>query len=384
MSKLGIMGGTAIAVSLAVVAWNYRPAHASDPLLGKAQSEFAIRARDALIQRRMAQVSATSEVAMAPVVPATSSTMPVIPDTLAVASEPSSVQERTYVVASLEPVAPPANSFSRSPDPAVASQPPAADTVKAQPAEVRAPEVLAPAAQPEVAATEEKPAAEIQPEASVEPRVEAQIEAKTAPVQQAPVTEAEVTPTVTPVPEAPAVEAQAIPVETPAPAPAPKALTVETQEAPAVTPMVTPVQKPIRARKPEVAVAQTQLERETAWADESVKATKPAAIVATAAPVQPTAPVVHTYASTQTYAPAMAPAVAAPQAPVKVARRPVQEPCPARVTANDHGYRHDAPREGYQARISKNYGIPKDVVRSGMSALRARDPQLAAMIARYM
>lgn len=373
MSKFGMMSGAAAIAMIAAVAWNYRPAHASDPLLGKAQSEFAIRARDALIQRRMAQVSVTSEVAMAPVLPATASTVPVIPDTLAVATEPSTPSERTYVVASLEPVAPPANSFAKSPDTSVASQPPAADTVKAQPSEVLASEPVAPPVQPEVAATEQKPATEIEAEAPVaEPKVEAPIEATVAPAPEAPVVEAQMipmpAPIATPAPEAPAVEAQATPVESPAPAP--NALTVESQEAPTTAPIETPVQKPIRARKPQVAAAQTTFERETS-ADETTRTKTPAAAVATAAPVQTTAP-------------AMAPAVAMPQAPVKVARKPVQTPCPARANAGDHGYQYGTPREGYQARIHREYGIPKEVIRSGMSALRARDPQLAAMIARYM
>ena len=170
MSKFWIMGGAAIAVSVVAVGWNYGPAHASDPLLGKAQSEFAIRARDALIQRRMAQISVTSEISIrqapsvAPAVAVTpsASVMPVIPDTIAVASEAApSASERSYAVASLEPVGPPMRSRFETPDPAVASQPPTADAVKATvpSSEVLVSEPVAPPAQPETAATEDNPAA---------------------------------------------------------------------------------------------------------------------------------------------------------------------------------------------------------------------------------
>jgi hypothetical protein len=351
------------------VGWNYGPAHASDPLLGKAQSEFAIRARDALIQRRMAQISVTSEISVtqapsvAPAVSVTpsASATPVIPDTLAAASEAPSASERTYAVASLEPVGPPMRSRFETPDPAVASQPPTADAVKATvpSSEVLVSEPVAPPAQPETAATEDNPAAEITAEAPIEPKVEAQIETKAAQVPVAPVAETKVAETqiAALTPEAPAVETPVIPVLRPAP----KALTAETQ--------ATPVLTPVPARKPQVTVVQTELERETS-ADESTRTTRPAPAVSAPAPVQ---------TATQASAPAVA---AAPQPPVKVARKTVQAPCPARVNSADRGY--GTPREGYQSRIQREYGIPRDVIRSGMSALRARDPQLAAMIARYM
>ena len=54
MTRFWMMGGVAIAVSVGVMAWSPRPTPASEDLLRKAQSEFAIKARDALIQRRMA------------------------------------------------------------------------------------------------------------------------------------------------------------------------------------------------------------------------------------------------------------------------------------------------------------------------------------------
>jgi hypothetical protein len=86
MSKLWMMGAAVIAVSVAVVAWGGRPVRTSDDLLGKAQAEFAIKARDALIQRQMVQVS-TASVAL---------------------TAPKSAPLSPGVVASLEPVAAPA------------------------------------------------------------------------------------------------------------------------------------------------------------------------------------------------------------------------------------------------------------------------------------
>jgi hypothetical protein len=52
MTKIWMISGAVVAVSVAVMAWSPRPARTSEDLLGKAQSEFAIKARDALIQRR--------------------------------------------------------------------------------------------------------------------------------------------------------------------------------------------------------------------------------------------------------------------------------------------------------------------------------------------
>jgi hypothetical protein len=85
MRKFWMMSGAIIAVTAAAVAWHPQPVRSSEGLLGKAQAEFATRARDALIARRMAQ---------APTAPA-------------VTSAPSSVPTQPYVVASLEPIAPP-------------------------------------------------------------------------------------------------------------------------------------------------------------------------------------------------------------------------------------------------------------------------------------
>ena len=53
MSKFWMIGVTAIVVSVASVALQVRPVRSSDDLLGKAQAQFAIKARDALVQRRM-------------------------------------------------------------------------------------------------------------------------------------------------------------------------------------------------------------------------------------------------------------------------------------------------------------------------------------------
>jgi hypothetical protein len=85
MSKIGMIGGAAIAATFAATVFYYHPSYASDALLAKAQSEFTAKARDALLQRRLAPTSTASLIETAP------------------QSEPV----HTYVVASLEPVAPP-------------------------------------------------------------------------------------------------------------------------------------------------------------------------------------------------------------------------------------------------------------------------------------
>jgi hypothetical protein len=116
------------------VALDSRPVRSSEDLLGKAQSEFAIKARDALIQRRMAQTS----------------TAP------AVASQPTSAPQRPYVVASLEPVAPPTIAVSKE----IEAIAPASPMVNANPldapiasAKLSAPPefAVAPAAEPKKA-----------------------------------------------------------------------------------------------------------------------------------------------------------------------------------------------------------------------------------------
>src|SRR5882757_6661638 len=85
MNKFWMMGGAVIAVSVTAVVWNSGPVRSSENLLGKAQSEFAAKARDALIQRQMAQAT-TAPLAIA---------------------VPKSEAPAPYVVASLEPVAAP-------------------------------------------------------------------------------------------------------------------------------------------------------------------------------------------------------------------------------------------------------------------------------------
>jgi hypothetical protein len=85
MRKFWMISGAVIAVSAAAVLWSPQPVRSSEGLLGKAQSEFAIKARDALIQRRMTGVT-------------------IVPS---LTSAPPSVPTPPYVIASLEPVAPP-------------------------------------------------------------------------------------------------------------------------------------------------------------------------------------------------------------------------------------------------------------------------------------
>jgi hypothetical protein len=85
MRKFWMIGGAVIAMSAAAALWSPQPVRSSEVLLGKAQSEFATKARDALIRRRMAEL---------PMMPAEMSAPPSVPTT-------------PYVVASLEPLAPP-------------------------------------------------------------------------------------------------------------------------------------------------------------------------------------------------------------------------------------------------------------------------------------
>lgn len=85
MSKFWMMGAAIVAVSVAAMAWNTQPVRSSESLLGKAQSEFAMKARDALMQRYMAQASTAPAAAVAP----------------------KSTALLPYAVASLEPVAAP-------------------------------------------------------------------------------------------------------------------------------------------------------------------------------------------------------------------------------------------------------------------------------------
>ena len=85
MRKYWMIGGAVIVMSAAAALWSPQPVRSSEVLLGKAQSEFATKARDALIRRRMAE-------------------LPMLPTQL---SSAQSVPTPPYVVVSLEPVAPP-------------------------------------------------------------------------------------------------------------------------------------------------------------------------------------------------------------------------------------------------------------------------------------
>jgi hypothetical protein len=58
MSKIGMTSGTVIALSVLATVFSYQPSHASDALLAKAQAEFTAKARDAVLQRRAAQIPA--------------------------------------------------------------------------------------------------------------------------------------------------------------------------------------------------------------------------------------------------------------------------------------------------------------------------------------
>jgi hypothetical protein len=179
MSKFYMMGAAVIAVSVAVVAWGCRPVRTSDDLLGKAQAEFEMKARDALIQRRMTQV------APAPAAP----------------SAPASVPEPTYAVASLEPVVPPTIAAPSAP---VVAAAPEAPTVTAD-------SLDAPAASPKLSVPPELPSA---PAAEDKKATESQMASQPVP---------------------PATENAVTPNPAPAVAPTPEVATVTT---PVVTPTV--------------------------------------------------------------------------------------------------------------------------------------------------
>jgi hypothetical protein len=122
MRKFWMMGGAIIAVSVAAMAGNTQPVRSSESLLGKAQSEFAMKARDALMQRYMAQ-SATASV--------------------------TAVASKSIVVASLEPVAAPTVIAAKTPLEAVAAEPQTSTTVPLD-APIAAKEAVAPPNAPPV------------------------------------------------------------------------------------------------------------------------------------------------------------------------------------------------------------------------------------------
>ena len=124
MSKFWMMGVAAIAMSVAVVALGSRPVRSSEDLLGKAQSEFAVKARDALAQRRMAQASTAPALASAtPAVPPSRYVVASLEPTIVASSEivaPVAPTLPTEVVDSLEaPVASPQSPASPQPSAAV-------------------------------------------------------------------------------------------------------------------------------------------------------------------------------------------------------------------------------------------------------------------------
>ncbi len=187
MSKFWMMGAAAIAVSVVVVAWDYQPVRSTETLLGKAQAEFAIKARDALLQRGMAQASpAPAEV-----------------------SAPPSVPQLPYLVASLEPVAAPVIAAPATPVVAVA-----AETAAVTPESLEAP--------------------------IASPKLSAQPELTAAPAADKNTTEAQMAS----LPESPAAEYDATPKPAPAISPAPALATVTKQ---VVTPTAATRRGPVKA-----------------------------------------------------------------------------------------------------------------------------------------
>jgi hypothetical protein len=155
MNKFWMMGGAVIAVSVTAMVWNAGPVRSSENLLGKAQSEFAMKARDALIQRQMAQAST------APVVAAPPKSEPLLP----------------YVIASLEPVAAPTvvagqtRFESAAPAPQVAAEPQPV-TMPSPDAPIASQEAVSTAATVSAPATDDTPVAKTQMAAlPEEPRV---------------------------------------------------------------------------------------------------------------------------------------------------------------------------------------------------------------------
>jgi len=152
MKKFWMMGGAVIAVAVTAMVWNSGPVRSSENLLGKAQSEFAAKARDALIQRQMAQAS------IAPSVVA-------VPKTEALKTEAPA----PYVVASLGPVAAPTAVTRETrveiPAPALAPQAavePQTVTAAAPEAPIVSQEVASSAAAPSAPVVEEVPAPKMQ------------------------------------------------------------------------------------------------------------------------------------------------------------------------------------------------------------------------------
>jgi hypothetical protein len=104
MSKIWMMGGVAATALMAVLAATPEPARSSQDLLAKAQSEFATKARTAVMQRRVAQ-DATQAASQDP----------------AVLEEIAAPQPAPYMVASLESLPP--SPAARAETPVIAAAP---------------------------------------------------------------------------------------------------------------------------------------------------------------------------------------------------------------------------------------------------------------------
>lgn len=158
MKKFWMIGGAVIAASVVAMAWNTAPVRSSEKLLSKAQSEFATKARDALIQRQMAQAPTVSTPT------ATPKSLPLPPDVFPslepVADTPVATPETSVEVAApemptlaLASLETPTESrdFLSSPAtlPAPAPPPPAAEA--------------APAAKPQLASLFEEPKSPLLP-----------------------------------------------------------------------------------------------------------------------------------------------------------------------------------------------------------------------------
>ena len=152
MMKFWMMGGAVIAVSIAAMVWNTGPVRSSEKLLSKAQSEFATKARDALIQRKTAQAPTVSTPTAAP------KSLPLPPDVFPsldpVAAAPIAAPETSVEIAAPET---PTVTLASLDTPAVSRDPLSSPATLPAPARLPAPAVEDASARPQMASLPEEP-----------------------------------------------------------------------------------------------------------------------------------------------------------------------------------------------------------------------------------
>ena len=157
MMKFWMMGGAVIAASITAMVWNTAPVRSSEKLLSKAQSEFATKARDALIQRQMAQAPTVST----PTTPPKSIPLPpdVFPSLEPVAAAPIPAPETSVEIAAPET---PTVTLASLDTPAVSRDPLSSPATLPAPARLPAPAVEdVSAARPQMASLPEEPKAPV-------------------------------------------------------------------------------------------------------------------------------------------------------------------------------------------------------------------------------